>query len=294
MNYIVNSKIEKIIEKFSFSDNTVVVTQNKKLSSASNFRLANDLQQIHHDGFWISRPTWNTKISTGIHFQKSEKNGPNLIWYGKWLEPEQETDGTRWIFRLARVKGPFETYSSFYDLFGVHAQASFVYMRKQLPTKKLAEMATAAKSVQKELEVLLHKLANVPIEGAEVSILAKRRMGHGELRNAVHALFGGTCCLTNISNQKILVCSHIKPWSACTPTEKVSHHNTLLLAANWDAAFDKHLVSFNDSGSVVKSISFKPCDAKSLGLDLNLRLPKHFLTAERLKFLKYHRAQLIH
>lgn len=293
MKNLPEPKLEKLIEKLSLLRHPVVVTQNKKPAASENFTATDGARSIHHNGFWISRPPQATKISAGVHFQKSRRGEPNLVWSGKWLEPERETESPRWSFRLSHVEGPYETYSSFDELFGVHAQASFVYMRKRPSAAKLAAMGEASVQVHRQLEALLNKLAKVPLTGDDVSVLAKRRLGHGQLREAVHALFDSTCCLTGITTRSLLVCSHIKPWSVCNPREKVSHHNTLLLAANWDAAFDKRLISFDDDGSVIRSAAIKPLDAARLGLDLGLKLPEHLLSNERREFLKHHRAQLI-
>lgn len=262
------------------------------MPASGNFFATRGPHNIYHNGFWISRPPEADAVSAGVHFQKSPEDKPNLVWHGDWLEPEQEEGSRRWIFRLSQVCGPYETYRSFEDLFGVRAQPSFVYMRKR-PSARLAAMESASDRVRTQLEALLHKLAKVPLTGDEITVLAKRRLGHGALRDAVHALFGSTCCLTGITTHSLLVCSHIKPWSACRPHEKVSHHNTLLLAANWDAAFDKRLISFSDDGIVIKSNAIQPCDAAHLGLDLALRLPAYLLTDERRQFLRHHRARLV-
>ena len=93
--------------------------------------------------------------------------------------------------------------------------------------------------------------------------------------------------MTGIETPALLVCSHIIPWAKSTRETKVSLANTLLLAANWDAAFDLGLIGFSSTGLVVKSPALTEDDALKLGLKLNSRLPPKFLKP-RLTFLKYH------
>jgi predicted restriction endonuclease len=57
------------------------------------------------------------------------------------------------------------------------------------------------------------------------------------------------CQLTSITDPDLLKASHIKPWANCTTVEeRLDPMNGLLLSALWDAAFDRGLISFSDSG----------------------------------------------
>lgn len=51
--------------------------------------------------------------------------------------------------------------------------------------------------------------------------------------------WSGRCGVTGIDQPELLRTSHIKPWAVCaTDDERMAPINGLLLAANWDAAFD--------------------------------------------------------
>ncbi|WDA42679.1 HNH endonuclease [Erythrobacter sp. BLCC-B19] len=71
----------------------------------------------------------------------------------------------------------------------------------------------------------------------------------GYFRRALLDYWGGGCPLTGISDEPLLRASHIVPWAECrSDEERLDVFNGLLLAAHWDAAFDRGLVSFDDEG----------------------------------------------
>lgn len=51
----------------------------------------------------------------------------------------------------------------------------------------------------------------------------------------------------------LLTASHTRPWSAATPIERLASSNRLLLKALHDRAFDRGLISLDDSYRVVVS-----------------------------------------
>ena len=59
--------------------------------------------------------------------------------------------------------------------------------------------------------------------------------------------------LTGSDVLKILISSHIVPWSECTDDERLDVDNGILLSPNVDALFDKHLISFSDEGELITS-----------------------------------------
>nr|MCU0732345.1 HNH endonuclease [Hyphomonas sp.] len=89
----------------------------------------------------------------------------------------------------------------------------------------------------------------------EVERIVKERVGQGYFRRALMDYWGGRCPLTGIAEEALLRASHIIPWVKCTSdADRLDVYNGLLLAAHWDAAFDRGLVSFGDDGMPL----FKP------------------------------------
>src|SRR5262249_28852412 len=75
------------------------------------------------------------------------------------------------------------------------------------------------------------------------------------------------CPLTGIMDPALLRASHIVPWAECSDEQRLDVHNGLLLSALWDAAFDKGLVSFAESGVVLISPRLSELARKALGVD---------------------------
>jgi putative restriction endonuclease len=145
-------------------------------------------------------------------------------------------------------------------------------------------------SLAKRLKSLLADLKSSAIGGTDRDAVVKTRMFAGKLRKAVLGTFRGRCCLTGVDQAKVLVCSHIVPWSRSTDKQRVDPDNTLLLVASWDALFDQHLISFEDDGRLVVSPLLKTGSTmKRMGLQANARLGSDWLTPGRKAYLKKHR-----
>jgi hypothetical protein len=84
----------------------------------------------------------------------------------------------------------------------------------------------------------------------EIDRVRKERIGQDVFRRALLRYWDGRCPLTGVTEPALLRASHIVAWADCeTDAERLDVHNGLLLAAHWDAAFDRGLVSFDDRGS---------------------------------------------
>ena len=59
--------------------------------------------------------------------------------------------------------------------------------------------------------------------------------------------------MTGCNLEEILIASHIVPWKDCTDEERLDVDNGLLLSPNYDALFDKHLISFDEDGKLIGS-----------------------------------------
>lgn len=83
----------------------------------------------------------------------------------------------------------------------------------------------------------------------EAERLIVQRIGQDVFRSGLLEYWQGRCPLTGIDDTPLLRASHIVPWKDCaTDAERLDVHNGLLLSALWDAAFDRGLVSFDDTG----------------------------------------------
>ncbi len=81
----------------------------------------------------------------------------------------------------------------------------------------------------------------------------RTRVNQGYFRSILLSNYTGICCLTGIDIPALLTASHIKPWSAATPSERPMSSNGLLLNALHDRAFDRSLITLDDRYCVVAS-----------------------------------------
>ena len=64
------------------------------------------------------------------------------------------------------------------------------------------------------------------------------------------------CSVTNCELHKILISSHIVPWSKSNEKERLDVGNGILLSPNLDSLFDRHLISFQDGPNSEEMVSY--------------------------------------
>lgn len=126
-------------------------------------------------------------------------------------------------------------------------------------------------------------------EGEDQDVLAKRRVNQGRFRKSLLRYWGSCCCVSEVADTRLLVASHIVPWSKATKTEKGDPANGLLLSVQWDALFDRGIISFQDDGTAI----LKKLDSTlliQLGIDeTKAAIPTEMLTPRHREYLKRHR-----
>jgi hypothetical protein len=116
-------------------------------------------------------------------------------------------------------------------------------------------------------------------------IIIRSRIGQGKFRQLLFTLYDG-CVICGLREKRILIGSHIKPWSKSEPKERIDKFNGLLLCATHDRLFDEGLITFSDEGQIIIS---KELDLYNLDL---LHIPQKLnisLAEEMKKYLHYHR-----
>lgn len=105
------------------------------------------------------------------------------------------------------------------------------------------------------IEDLIALERDVP-DVTERAYLAKARIGQGRFRADVIDGWGRgeVCVLTGTAVPEMLVASHIKPWRESSNRERLDWMNGLLLVANADRLFDRHLLSFSRRGDEYFSV----------------------------------------
>jgi hypothetical protein len=102
--------------------------------------------------------------------------------------------------------------------------------------------------------------------------LIDARLGQGVFRESLMLVWAGKCAVTKCATTALLRASHIKPWRDSTNSERLDRYNGLLLSPSLDAAFDRGLISFADSGAILFHPAFPAKDRELLGLTPALKL----------------------
>lgn len=122
----------------------------------------------------------------------------------------------------------------------------------------------------------------------EKETIIKARMGQGKYRRLLLEKYDSKCIVTGISQNKLLIASHIKPWTICNNDERVDVENGLLLCANMDRLFDSGLITFRADGKMFVSSFVSEDNKKRLNISNEIVVDLH--TSERLlNYLEYHR-----
>jgi len=82
--------------------------------------------------------------------------------------------------------------------------------------------------------------------------LVTQRIKQGFFRSAVLSSYRGRCCISGVSEPRLLIASHIVPWSE-DKANRLNPSNGLCLSAIHDKAFDAHLFTLSDDWRVVLS-----------------------------------------
>lgn len=112
------------------------------------------------------------------------------------------------------------------------------------------------------------------------------RVGQQVFRERVINVCQGQCVVTGINFKPILVASHIKSWKDSSNNERLDGQNGLLLAPHVDKLFDKHLISFDEKGSILKSKRTPSDLLRKLSIDTQ---NSYCFTTQQFEYLKAHR-----
>lgn len=113
------------------------------------------------------------------------------------------------------------------------------------------------------------------------------RTGQSEYRSKLLADCS-MCFITHITEQSLLIASHIKPYAACSEEEKYDPDNGFILSPLYDKLFDKGFITFTEDKKVLISNWLYPRDKERIGIKDNQRFDWMPLNKARLNYLKYH------
>lgn len=131
--------------------------------------------------------------------------------------------------------------------------------------------------------------------GETRKVVTEQRIKQTFFRRAVLSSYHGRCCMSGLSETRLLVASHIVPWSK-DKANRLNPSNGLCLSAIHDRAFDKGLITLTDDFKVVVSEELKR-NTEQFVMEVFLPLdgrtiepPERF--APQLEFVEWHRNEL--
>lgn len=118
--------------------------------------------------------------------------------------------------------------------------------------------------------------------------LVQARIGQGDFKKELMKKYDSRCIITGISESRVLIASHIKPWAVSTNYERLDVSNGLLLSATYDKLFDKGIISFKENGTLLVSRTLSRANCALLKLSSGVQYP--IKANQALKhYLEYHR-----
>ena len=134
--------------------------------------------------------------------------------------------------------------------------------------------------------IILNDLPNITSRRG----LVTSRVGQGLYRRRLLQRWEGKCAVSNCSITEILIASHIKPWCDSDDFERLDVNNGILLSPKYDALFDRHLISFQDTGEIIISAKLTQQVLGDLKMSGNEKIKN--ITEGNKKYLADHRNKL--
>lgn len=131
--------------------------------------------------------------------------------------------------------------------------------------------------------------------GETRQVLTTQRIKQHFFRRAVLSSYRGRCCMSGLSDTRLLIASHIVPWSA-DKANRLNPSNGLCLSAIHDRAFDKGLISLTEDWRVLLSNELRQREdafVKAVFLPLEnqpIEMPEKFKPNDQ--FMSHHRASV--
>lgn len=126
----------------------------------------------------------------------------------------------------------------------------------------------------------------------EAKAVREYRQGQDAYRRAVidHMV---QCPFSKISDERLLVASHIKPYSVCIKENRIDqaldHLNGLALSPTYDRLFDQGYITFMDDGILVCGTQLSAYTWERLGINPAAKNKMRIYPEERGEYLDFHR-----
>lgn len=139
----------------------------------------------------------------------------------------------------------------------------------------------------------LNPIDEVPIDTLEVEEIKKsHRVGQDKYRRAVIDHMA-QCPFSKITDERLLIASHIKPYSACIREKRedqaLDYLNGLALSPTYDRLFDQGYITFSDSGELICGTQLSSYTWEKLNINPTAKNKMRIYPENREIYLEYHR-----
>lgn len=126
------------------------------------------------------------------------------------------------------------------------------------------------------------------ISDRKKEIIIRARIGQGEYRSKLLEDCP-YCPFTMVNDERLLIASHIKPWSKSDTNEKIDPKNGFMLTPTYDKLFDRGFITFDNERKLIVSPWLSPMNQNRLNIYTGKVISKLPLDEKRKEYLKYHR-----
>jgi hypothetical protein len=141
--------------------------------------------------------------------------------------------------------------------------------------------------VRKEIK-LLEKVTDLE----EKFTQSRARIGQGKYRKNLLQQCP-ICPITLVSDDRLLIASHIKPWAKSNFKEQLDPYNGFMFTPTFDFLFDRGFMSFTNNKKTILSPFLSKMTYSKLNISDNKIIPHLVMDDKREKYLKYHRANIL-
>ncbi len=122
----------------------------------------------------------------------------------------------------------------------------------------------------------------------EKESLIKSRIGQGIFREKILQKYNGACFISGVSDNRLLIASHIKPWAVSDNNERLDTENGFLMNVLYDKLFDLGIITFTETGDMLISKSLKEENIERLHITKKRKFDL-LMSPTLKKNLEYHR-----
>lgn len=248
------------------------------------------LQQIKEDYDYPEQPYRKKDKLPKLWSQRYEalKSFPDVIWFD--AVEQAQLKGPRVYINshdeaynfIREISLPEITYLSAMKLAGDNGTIVF-YFRLFIERIDKDNSVVAKQEVQK-----IKEEPNIaPIKKNQ---MIYARVGQGKYRENLLAECP-YCPITLVSDDRLLIASHIKPWASSNEREKIDPKNGFMFTPTYDFLFDRGFITFTDEKKMRVSPWLSKVTCKRLDL-VDQKIYAMLPVEKREGYLKYHRENI--